>query len=98
MKTRVVVSEQVEVFVKALAPEPRGRLRQAIKDLADDRGDIKPLEGKLAGYGRLRVAGYRVIFKERAERGMRVIDCIHAERRALVYEIFTQLLLEQTMQ
>ena len=98
MKTRVRVSEQVEGFVKSLAPDPRKRLRLAIKELARDRGDIKPLEGKLADYSRLRVAGYRVIFKQRAERGVRIIDCIYAERRALVYEVFLQLLIEQTMQ
>ena len=98
MKSRVRVSEQVEGFVKSLAPDPRKRLRQAIKDLARDRGDITPLEGKLASYSRMRVAGYRVIFKGRAERGVRVIDCIYAERRALVHEVFLLLLLEQAMQ
>ena len=36
-------------------------------------------------------------FKERAERGTRIIDCVFAERRALVYEIFVSLLAEQTM-
>ena len=81
--------------MKSLAPVPRKRLRLAIQGLADDRGDIKPLEGSLASYGRLRIAGYRVIFKERAERSVRIIDCIHAERRALVYEIFVRLLTEQ---
>jgi len=88
----------VEAFVKSLAPDPRRRLRLAIKGLADGRGDIKSLEGILAGYGRLRVAGYRVIFRERAERGARVIDCIYAERRALVYEIFVGLLTEQALE
>jgi len=98
MKTKVRVSEQIETFVKSLAPDPRKRLRMAIKGLAENRGDIRPLEGPLASYGRLRVAGYRVIFKERAERGVRIIDCIFAERRALVYEIFVRLLTEQAME
>jgi mRNA-degrading endonuclease RelE of RelBE toxin-antitoxin system len=98
MKTKVRVSKQVEAFVKSLAPDPRKRLRLAIKGLADSDGDIKPLEGTLAGCARLRIAGYRVIFKERAERGVRIVDCIHAERRALVYEIFVRLLTEQAME
>jgi mRNA-degrading endonuclease RelE of RelBE toxin-antitoxin system len=98
MKTKIRVEEQVEAFVKSLAPDPRKRLRLAIKGLADARGDIKSLEGNLAGYCRLRVAGYRVISKERTERGSRVIDCIYAERRALVYEIFVHLLTEQAME
>jgi mRNA-degrading endonuclease RelE of RelBE toxin-antitoxin system len=58
MTTRVRVSEQVESFVKALAPEPRRALRQAIKGLSQGKGDIKRLEGKLSGYHRLRLAGY----------------------------------------
>lgn len=97
-KTKVRVEEQVEAFVKSLAPDPRKRLLQAMKALADGRRDIKPLEGTLAGYGRLKVAGYRVIFKERVERGSRIVDCIFAERRALVYEIFVNLLAEHLME
>ncbi len=98
MKAKVRVEEQVEAFVKSLAPDPRKRLRLAIKGLADGRGDIKSLEGNLVDFCRLRVAGYRVIFKERAERGLRVIDCVYAERRALVYEIFARLLTQETME
>lgn len=97
MKTKIRVATQVEAFVKSLAPDPRHRLRLAIKGLADGRGDIKSLEGNLAGYCRLGVTGYRVIYKERAERGVRVIDCVFAERRALVYEIFTRLVVEQVV-
>ena len=97
MKTKVRVEAQVEECVKSLAPDPRRRLRQAIKGLAGGQGDIKRLEGNLAGYSRLGVAGCRVIFKERSERGTRIMDCLFAERRALVYEIFVQLLAEQVM-
>ena len=96
MKTKVRIEAQVEAFVKSLAPEPRRKLRAAIKGLAHGRGRVKSLEGNLAGYCRLSVAGYRIIFKERAERGERIIDCVFAERRALVYEIFVRLLTEQT--
>jgi mRNA-degrading endonuclease RelE of RelBE toxin-antitoxin system len=96
MKTKVRVETQVEEFVKALAPEPRRRLRLAIRALADDSGDIKSLEGSLAGFNRLRISGHRVIFAERIERGSRIIECLFAERRALVYELFAKLLVEQT--
>jgi len=77
--------------VKSLAPEPRRRLTQAIKALADNRGDIKRLEGRLEGYSRVRAGGVRVIFSERAEKGERVIDCIFAEKRAIVYDLFIRL-------
>lgn len=97
MKTRIRVEEQVGGFVKSLAPEPRRRVRLAIKGLAKGEGDIKQLEGKLADYSRLAVAGCRVIFRERSEPGARIIDCIFAERRAVVYELFIQLLAEQAL-
>src|SRR2546427_8995155 len=94
MTTRVKVASQVQQFVKALAPEPRCRLTLAIKALAQDRGDLKPLEGRLEGYSRLRIAGYRVIFAQRAERGQRIVDCVFAENRAVGYELCLKLLSE----
>jgi mRNA-degrading endonuclease RelE of RelBE toxin-antitoxin system len=94
MKTKVKVEAQVETFVKSLAPEPRRKLSIAIKALAEDKGDLKRLEGKLEGYVRLRVAGYRVIFKERFDKGERIIDCIFAENRSVIYELFIRLLSE----
>jgi mRNA-degrading endonuclease RelE of RelBE toxin-antitoxin system len=97
VKTKIRIEAQVEAFVKSLAPDPRRRLRLAIRGLADGRGDTKSLEGNRAEYCRSSVTGYRVIFKERSERGGRVIDCVFAERRALVYEIFTRLLTEQAL-
>jgi len=94
MRTRVRVESQVESFVRSLAPEPRRRLTIAIKALAHDRGDVQRLEGKLEGYSRLRVAGHRVIFCETTERGERVIDCVFAEKRAIVYDLLVRLLSE----
>ncbi len=95
MKTRVHVSPQVIAFVKSLAPEPRRKLTQAIKALAGDRGEVKPLEGKLAGYSRLRVSGHRVLFREVFRSGARHIDCVFAEKRSIVYDLFIQLTAEE---
>ncbi len=95
MTTRVRVEAQVEAFVKALAPEPRRALRQAIKGLAQDKGDLKRLEGRLSGFHRLRVAGYRVIYRERFEAGQRWIDCVFAKERTVVYDLFLQLRAEE---
>lgn len=95
MRTRVQVTPQVAQFVKSLAPEPRRTLKLAIKALAQDKGDLKRLEGKLEGYTRLRVAGHRVIFREDFRSGERVIDCVFAEKRAIVYELFIKLRAEE---
>jgi mRNA interferase RelE/StbE len=95
MTTRVRVEAQVEAFVKSLAPEPRRALRQAIKALAQEKGDVKRLEGKLSGYHRLRVGHFRVIYAERFEGGTRFIDCIFAKERAVVYDLLLQLRAEE---
>ena len=95
MKMRVKVAPQVVAFVKGLAPEPRKRLTRGIKGLARNEGDKKMLEGRLAGYGRLRIGGYRVLFCERSRKGERIIDCVFSERRSVMYEIFEKILAEQ---
>ena len=79
-------------FVRALAPEPSKRLRQGLHGLEQDHGDLKQLEADLAGYTRLRVGGYRVIVRFFADGGPRVARCIFAEHRAVVYELFAELL------
>jgi len=47
---RVRLSAQVIDFVRSQAPEPRHRLRRALRNLARDVGDLKPLEGPLQDY------------------------------------------------
>ena len=95
MRTKVEVASQVKDFVHSLAPVPRSALTRAIKGLSQNAGDRKVLEGKLAGYHRLRVSGYRVIYSEKSQLGMRVIHCLFAERRSVVYELFQRRLLEE---
>jgi mRNA-degrading endonuclease RelE of RelBE toxin-antitoxin system len=63
--------------------------------LAHDQGEIRLLEGKLAGWKRLRVGGYRVIYNETLESGKRVINCVYANRRSIVYELFAELLADE---
>jgi mRNA-degrading endonuclease RelE of RelBE toxin-antitoxin system len=92
MKTKVRVSRQVEGFLKTLAPEPRRKLRLALKGVADDKGDLKLLEGKLSGFWRLRVGNIRVVFEVKALGGARVIFCFYADYRSIVYMVLEQLL------
>ena len=92
MKTKIKVGEPVEKFIQSLAPGPRRAVRQGLKGLECDKGNLKRLEGRLAGYFRLRVGKIRVIFKADAVRGERVIFCIYANYRNVVYELFQQLL------
>src|SRR5262245_53363519 len=92
---KAVIHPQAEKFVKSLAPEPRRRIVRSIKALPD--GDCKALEGRLTGYSRLRVAGYRIVYSDSVKNGVRTFDCVFAERRAVVYELFEQILVEQAM-
>jgi mRNA-degrading endonuclease RelE of RelBE toxin-antitoxin system len=92
MATKVEVSEQVVRFLARRAPEPRRMLREGLRGLAKERGDIRALEGPLKDYHRVRVGGYRIIFAYRLAGKERRIQCIYAERRSAVYEMFAELL------
>jgi len=92
VRSRIKISAIAENFIKTLSPEPRRTLRYGIKGLEKDKGDLKQLEGRLAEYSRLRVGRIRVIFKVESVRGERVIFCVYANFRSVVYELFEQLL------
>ena len=59
--------------------------------LERERGDLKALEDELAGFWRLRVGAYRVIFHLEPNHAR----CDFIERRSVVYEVFGQLLQER---
>lgn len=86
---RVELAQQVVDFVRRLPPEPKRRLRLALRDLARGRGDIKRLEGPLDGYCRLRIGGYRVVF---AYGPRDTVQCVFAEQRSIVYELLVEAL------
>ncbi|MGD0813319.1 MAG: hypothetical protein ABSA83_06925 [Verrucomicrobiota bacterium] len=92
MKTRVIVGGQVKGFLESLAPEPRRKLWRGIKNLAQEKGDIKQLEGRLAPYWRLRVDRMRVVYGQRTMKGERRLVCFFADHRATVYAVLEQLL------
>jgi mRNA interferase RelE/StbE len=85
MTYRVRPSGQVVDFVRRVAPEPRRAIKRALLDLGGDRGDIRALEGALAGYYRLRVGSHRIIFSYSATG---TIEAVFVEHRSLVYDVF----------
>ena len=89
---RVRLSAQVIDFVRSQAPEPRHRLRAALRNLAREVGDLKSLEGPLQEYYRLRVGSYRVILRYVTSK---TIDCVFAERRSVVYDVFAETLIDR---
>jgi mRNA-degrading endonuclease RelE of RelBE toxin-antitoxin system len=88
---KVNLATQVVEYVGSRAPQPRRRLRKALRELEAEKGDIKPLQGQLDAYCRLRVGPYRVVFAYRVSGTSREIDVLFCEHRSLVYEAFTVL-------
>jgi mRNA-degrading endonuclease RelE of RelBE toxin-antitoxin system len=83
----LVLSAQVEAFIRQLAPEPKKLVRQALAGLAGDRGDITSLDADLEGYHRLRIGKYRIIFRYTARQE---IYCSFMQSRPTVYQLFTE--------
>ena len=90
----VRVQEEVFHYLRRLPPQPRHALRVAIKELARERGDIKPLTEELEGFHRLRIGSHRVIFEYEILDGRRVITCVFAGPRKWIHEVFQSRLLE----
>jgi mRNA interferase RelE/StbE len=89
---RVRIRAQVKEFLETLAPEPRRRLKFGLKTLAKERGDRLALREKLSGYYRLRIGSYRVIYRYLPGG---ILECVFAEQRSLVYQIFEREVMER---
>jgi mRNA-degrading endonuclease RelE of RelBE toxin-antitoxin system len=92
VNTRVIIKQQVRGFLQTLAPEPRRKLWRGLKDLAQDKGDLKQLEGNLHPFWRLRVDRMRVIYEPRSVAGERQLVCFFADHSSTVYAVLEQLL------
>ncbi len=85
---KIEIEEQVVRFVRSLAPVPRRSLRDALRKLQHEEGDIRGLESELEGFYRLRVGRYRVIFFYLTRGRSRILRCVYAGHRNLIYEVF----------
>lgn len=90
----VRIQDEVMDYLLRLAPQPRHALRLAVKDLAQENGDIKALTDELEGFYRLRVGSHRIVFEYQVIAGQRVITCVFAGPRKWIYEVFQSRLLE----
>lgn len=89
----VVLQQEVLDYLRKLPPQPKQALRKAIRDLAQEQGDILPLTDELDGFHRLRVGRYRIIFRYEIDEFHRRIVCIYVAQRKWVYEVFQSRLL-----
>jgi mRNA-degrading endonuclease RelE of RelBE toxin-antitoxin system len=90
----VRVQQEVLDYLRRLPPQPRHAIRLAIKDLAEEKGDIKPLSEELEGFHRLRVGSHRVLFEYEMVNGTRTVTCVFAGPRKWIYEVFQSRLQE----
>ena len=81
---KISISEQVERFLRTLAPVPKHAVRLAISRLAYGDDGTKALGGELAGYRRVTWGKYRVVYLSNANS----VECIHAGVRKTVYKEF----------
>ena len=85
---KILASDQVAKWLRNLPPEPKQRVRVALKRLERWQGDLKPLQGELEGFYRLRVGGYRIVCRMISRS---VIQLEYADTRDVVYEAFRQM-------
>jgi mRNA interferase RelE/StbE len=85
---KILASDQVAKWLRNLPPDPKRRVRAALKGLESWQGDIKPLQGELEGFYRLRVGGYRIVCRMT---NRSLVRLEYAETRDVVYEAFRQL-------
>lgn len=92
---KISASEQVQRWLVALPPEPKKRVRAALRGLQNGRGDLKALRGELEGFCRLRIDGLRIVYSQ--HRGQ-ILRLEYADSRDVVYETFLKVLHERKMQ
>jgi mRNA-degrading endonuclease RelE of RelBE toxin-antitoxin system len=85
---KILASDQVAGWLRNLPPEPKQRVRAAIRGLERWQGEIKPLRREFESFYRLRVGGYRIVCRMITRSLVRLE---YADTRDVVYEAFRQL-------
>lgn len=85
---RVEYSKTAAKAIQRMEKAMRQRIREAIEGLTQTppKGDIKPMEGKPAGRYRLRVGGYRVIYRYDQDGSMIVLYILDVGPRGDIYK------------
>ena len=85
MSYQLQLHHQVRAFQTTLGLQHRRAVKQAIRALVNERGDIRTLGDELSGWHRLKIGRHRLIFRYAEGR---VIQGVFLNERKLVYEIF----------
>lgn len=91
---RLRLSDEVRDYLHSLAPEPRRELSAALDAVESGKKKLEPLEGRLAGYYKVKERRHRILCAVRAN----TILAIFAEERSVVYELASLALLEKIVE
>lgn len=85
---RIEYSKSAAKTLQKMEKGLRNHIREAIHGLTmtPPKGDIKPMEGKPAGRFRLRVGGYRVIYRYDNDGVMMILYIIDIGSRGDIYK------------
>ena len=85
---RIEFSKSAAKLLQRLEKNLRAMLHSAIDGLTlqPPKGDIKPMQGKYKGYYRLRVGGYRVIYRYDKDGAMVILYIAEIGTRGDVYK------------
>jgi mRNA-degrading endonuclease RelE of RelBE toxin-antitoxin system len=75
------VPEEIRLAISQLPPETKRKVRAALTAVTTDPTIGEPLRDRLAGYRRIRIGRWRVVYRERA----RLIDVAIVGPRVSVY-------------
>jgi len=92
MRIKVTLEQQPVDFIKRQPPQSRKRLREALQSVESGAAFPEALEDELEGFYKLKVGSFRLILQSATSRGGPVLRVIFAERRKVVYEMFSQIL------
>ena len=85
---RIEYSKSAAKTIQNMDKRLRNHIREAIHGLTltPPKGDIKPMKGKPAGWFRLRVGGYRVIYRYDNDGTMMILYIIDIGSRGDIYK------------
>jgi hypothetical protein len=92
MKIKVTLEQQPVEFIKRQPPQSRRRLRDALHAVERGAAFPEPLEDELEGFYKVKVESFRLILESATSKEGPLFRVIFAERRKVVYEMFSQLL------
>ena len=92
MKNKVLLEDQVLLSIQRQPPQTRKRLREALRAVENGKVFPEPLEDELDGFYKLKVDGIRILMRMDSGSEGPVIKAVFAERRRVVYQLFSQIL------